>query len=307
MDGLRSLRRQAVAPLRSRILTVLRGSPEARLSIDYTRPLGDPGLFGPDSVTWKIHSDFPAMMAGGICALMLQTLHPYALAGVWDHSDFREDVLGRLRRTTAFVAVTSYASTDSARGLIERVRRIHRRVRGTAPDGSAYSADDPELLRWVHVTEMWSFLQGYRRHVAPDLDRALADRYFDETRRIAEALGARDVPASVAAVDQYFEAVRGQLEFSARSREVLAVLNRIELPMPGAVAVRGTFLGAGAALLPDWAAPLLGRTALRRARDRAAQRALRAASPAIRLALADGASAAACRRVGRDRSALSFD
>jgi len=305
-DGLRSLRRQAVAPLRRRILTVLRGSPSARLSIDYSQPVGDPGLFGPDSVTWKIHSDFPAMMAGGICALMLQTLHPTALAGVWDHSDFREDVLGRLRRTTAFVAGTTYAPTAGAEGLIEQVRNIHRRVRGTAPDGSAYSADDPELLTWVHVTEMWSFLQGYRRHVAPDLDRALADRYFDETRCIAEALGAREVPGSAAAVDQYFEAVRGQLEFSARSREVLAVLNRIELPMPGATAVRGTFLGAGAALLPDWAAQLLGRTALRRTRDRAAQRALRAASPAIRLALADGASAAACRRVGRDRSALSF-
>lgn len=306
VDGLRALRRQAVAPLRRRILTVLRGSPSARLSIDYSQPVGDPGLFGPDSVTWKIHSDFPAMMAGGICALMLQTLHPTALAGVWDHSDFREDVLGRLRRTTAFVAGTTYAPTAGAEGLIEQVRNIHRRVRGTAPDGSAYAADDPELLSWVHVTEMWSFLQGYRRHVAPELDRALADRYFDETRRIAEALGAHEVPGSVAAVDQYFEAVRGQLEFSARSREVLAVLNRIELPMPGATAVRGTFLGAGAALLPDWAAQLLGRTALRRARDRAAQRALRAASPAIRLALADGASAAACRRVGRDRSALSF-
>lgn len=289
------------APARTQIRRwVLSAFPRGQSGIDYDHPAGDPGLFGPDSATWKIHADFPGMLAGGLCALMLQTLHPRALAGVWDHSDFRHDLVGRLRRTTAFVAGTTYAARGQAEALIARVRRIHAHVRGTAPDGRPYSADDPQLLTWVHVTEAYSFLHGYRRYCRADLPPGAADRYYDETRRIAEALGARDVPRSEAEVDDYFRGVSGELEFGERSRTVLAVLARIRLPVPMAGLSRDLFLGAGAALLPDWAEALLRRGAVQRAQARVAAATLAMIAPLFRAALTDGVVAHACHRLGID-------
>ena len=139
----------------------------------YESPVGDVGLFGPDSVTWRVHADFPGMMSGGLSALLLQTLHPLALAGVWDHSNFRHDLLGRLRRTTAFVAATTYAPTAHARAEIERVRAIHERVAGTLPDGRRYSASDPALLGRRYVAPVGeSVVHRGRDVVVTDIDLA---------------------------------------------------------------------------------------------------------------------------------------
>ncbi len=277
---------------------VLEAFPRGHSGIDYDAPAGDPGLFGPDSVTWRVHAEFPGMLSGGLCALMLQTLHPRALAGVYDHSNFRADLVGRLRRTTHFIAGTTYAATAQAEALIARVRRIHRHVSGELADGSRYSASDPDLLTWVHVTEAYGFLQGCRRYCR-DVPAAIADRYYDESRRVAEALGACDVPASQAQVEAYFQAVRPQLRVDARSREVLAILDAIRLPVPLPGLSRGLFLGAGAALLPDWAAGMLGSRGRPRARDAVSARLMRAMAPLFRRALDDGPSVRACRRVGR--------
>lgn len=268
----------------------------------YESPSGDVGLFGPDSVTWRIHADFPGMMSGGLCALLLQTLHPLALAGVWDHSNFRHDLLGRLRRTTAFVAATTYAPTAHARAEIERVRAIHERVAGTLPDGRRYSASDPALLTWVHVTEMWSFLAGFQTYRGMGLPLAVRDRYFDETARVADALGARGVPRSVAEVEAYFDAIQDDLEFSARSATVIEVLEHIRLPGMGLGPARALFLGSGAALLPAWARARMQRGRLRRVTDVAARTQLRWLAPLIRRSLREGVAARSCRRVGRDLS-----
>lgn len=266
--------------------------------VEYDYPAGDPGLFGPESATWRVHADFPGMLAGGLAALMLQTLHPLALAGVWDHSNFREDLVGRLRRTTSFVSGTTYAPRDEANKLIDRVKAIHAKVQGVAEDGRPYAADDPHLLTWVHVTEAHSFLQGYRHYSHRRLPPGAADRYYDETRRVAEALGARDVPASESDVVEYFRAVRNELAFTARSREVLEVLSRVRLPVPVAGLSRDVFLQAGAALLPDWADLLLQRTPLQRGQARLAARALWSVAPIFTAALHDGIASRACARVG---------
>jgi len=266
--------------------------------VDYDHPVGDPGLFGPDSATWRVHADFPGMLAGGLAALMLQTLHPLALAGVWDHSNFRDDLVGRLRRTTSFVSGTTYAPREQAQKLIDRVKAIHLQVHGVTEDGRPYAADDPALLTWVHVTEAYSFLQGYRRYSHASLPVGSADRYYDEARRVAEALGARDVPASEAQVTAYFRHVQPQLRFDHRSREVLDVLSRVRLPVPAAGLSRDVFLQAGAALLPAWATALLGRTPLQQAQARLASRALWSVAPIFRAALHDGIAARACARVG---------
>ncbi|ACD61179.1 DUF2236 domain-containing protein [Xanthomonas oryzae pv. oryzae] len=191
--------------------------PRGQSTIEYDQPLGDPGIFGPDSITWRIHSEFPGMLSGGLCALMLQLLHPRALAGVYDHSDFRTDLIGRLRRTTNFVAGTTYAPRAEAEQLIARVRNIHSHIRGRTADGVPYDANDPQLLTWVHVTEAYGFLQGCRRYCR-DVPADIADRYYDQARRVAEALGAADVPASEAQVDAYFASVLGELRMDARAR-----------------------------------------------------------------------------------------
>ncbi len=282
---------------------VLDAFPRNQNGVDYDVPAGDPGWFGPGSVTWRIHSEFPGMLAGGLCALMLQLLHPRALAGVYDHSNFRQDLVGRLRRTTSFVAGTSYAPAAEVDALIARVRKIHAQVVGTLPEGSAYTAEDPELLTWVHVTEAYGFLEGCRRYCR-DVPQAIADRYYDEYRRVAEALGARDVPASEAQVQAYFAARQPQLRMDERSREVLDVLSAVRLPVPLPGVSRDMFLAAGAALLPEWAARLLGRSRGQQLQSVVAARVLRSVAPLFRIALDDGISTRACRRVGEDPAIL---
>jgi uncharacterized protein (DUF2236 family) len=278
---------------------VLHAFPRETGGIDYDQPAGDPGLFDPDGAIWRVHADFPGMLSGGLCALMLQTLHPAALAGVWDHSNFRTDLVGRLRRTTNFVAGTSYAPRAEADRLVERVRRIHGHVHGVTEAGQRYSANDPALLTWVHVTEAYGFLQGYRRYAGP-VPRADADRYYDETRVVAEMLGACDVPRSEAGIEAYLARVQPLLAYTARSREVLAVLSRMRLPVPLPGLSRDLFLGAGAALLPDWASALLQRTPADALKARLGARGLAAMAPVFRAALTDGPAPRSCLRMGRD-------
>jgi uncharacterized protein (DUF2236 family) len=280
---------------------VVRAFPRSPDGIVYEQPRGDAGLFGPDSATWQIHADFAGMLSGGLCALMLQTLHPAALAGVWDHSNFRDDLVGRLRRTTNFVAGTTYAGTEVAYQLIARVRCIHARVHGVTQTGEPYDAEDPQLLTWVHVTEAFGFLEGYRHSYGP-VPSAHADRYYDETRRVAEALGARDVPRSEADVAAYFRGVQPRLAFTERSLTVLQVLRRMRLPVPLAGLSRDVFLGAAMALLPDWAFDRMQFSDAQRLRAWASSTTLRALAPLFRAALRDGPAQRACRRVGKDPS-----
>ncbi|MEG2803033.1 oxygenase MpaB family protein [Stenotrophomonas sp.] len=298
---LHRLSRPMTAPLRRWVLGAF---PRGQSGIDYDQPLGDPGWFGLHSVTWRVHSEFPGMLAGGLCALMLQTLHPLALAGVYDHSNFRGDLVGRLRRTTAFVAGTTYAPQAEVEALVAKVTRIHAQVRGHAADGRPYAADDPALLTWVHVTEAYGFLQGCRRYCRP-VPPAVADQYYREYKRVAEALGATSVPASEAEVAAYFARQVPQLAFDARSREVLGVLSGIQLPVPMAGLSRELFLGAGAALLPAWAEAMLARTALQRTQARTSARVLHAMTPLFRRALQDGLATRACTRMGVPVSVLA--
>ncbi len=291
---LHRLSRPVTAPIRRWVLDAF---PRGQSGIDYDHPQGDPGWFGPGSVTWRMHAELPSMLAGGLCALMLQTLHPRALAGVYDHSNFRQDLVGRLRRTTAFVAGTSYAPSAEVEALVHKVRHIHARIRGRTAEGEPYAADEPQLLTWVHVTEAYGFLHGYRRY-GREVPTVIADRYYDEYRRVAEALGAVDVPRSEAEVDDYFRARQPELRVDERSREVLQVLSGVRLPVPVPGLSRTLFLGAGAALLPDWAEAMLERTTAQRAQAAASARLMQGMAPLFRRALPDGLASRACARVG---------
>ncbi len=266
-------------------------------SLDYSSPPGDPGLFGPDAVCWKVHADFTSMMAGGVSALLLQALHPLALAGVWDHSSFRTDILGRLRRTATFIAGTTYGNQHDALALIERVRQIHLDVTGIAPDGRPYRASDPALLTWVHVAEVSSFLTAHLRYVNPALPVEAQDRYFAETARIAELLGAVEIPRSRAEIEAYLVAMQVELETSSRTREVVKILMNAQPPSMAMRPAGALVLNAGVDLLPPWAQSMLGFDTFAGVRRALVRPGMKLVAPVMRWALINGVSKRARRRV----------
>lgn len=216
------------------------------------------GLFGPCSVVWRVHGDVTSMMVGGVSGLLLQMLHPLVLAGVWDHSNFRQDMLGRLRRTAKFIALTSYGGRDEAEAAIARVRAIHARVGGALPDGTPYRADDPRLLAWVHATETLSFLTAWVRYAEPLMPAADQDRYFAEMARLGTALGAEPVPRSRAETLTLIQTMRPELQVDERTREVAGLVLNARPPKLAAAPLQQLTMQAAVDLLPDWAREMHG-------------------------------------------------
>jgi uncharacterized protein (DUF2236 family) len=219
------------------------------------------GLFGPDAVAWRVHGDVTTMMVGGVAGLLLQMLHPAVLAGVWDHSNFRADMHGRLRRTARFIALTTYGGPAEAEAMIARVRGIHNAVRGSMPDGRAYSANDPSLLAWVHVTEATSFLDAWIRYAEPDMSAGDQDRYFVEIGRIALALGADPIPRSRREAHNLIQAMRPLMLCDARTREVAQLVLTQPAPKLTAEPLQALTMQAAIDLLPAWARRMHGLSA----------------------------------------------
>lgn len=246
---------------------------------------GDPGLFGPGSASWRVIAE-PAAIVGGIRALLVQLLHPLAMAGVADHSAFRDDALGRLHRTSAYVSMTTFGSTAEALSAARTVRRAHRRVVGTAPDGRPYRAGDPALLAWVSVALTSSFLATDRAYAPAPVGPADADRFIAEQARAAALLDPRVdldalaadqsalaelragtlalplvdegiLPTSTAELGRYLADVRPELGLNHQGRQALRFLVWPQLAVP----LRGAYLlllsGALASLQP-WQRRLLG-------------------------------------------------
>lgn len=191
-------------------------------------------MFEPDSVTWRMHAD-PSMLIGGMRALLVQALHPLAMAGVEQHSDYRADPWGRLRNTVEYVMTTTYGTAEEAVQAGRVVQAIHKRVRGTDPvTGKTYSAEDPDLLVWVHAVEAHSFLVSYRRYGAGRFTNENADRYVAEQVRAATLVGLDPaiVPSSVAELHDYFQSVDDELRPSPYSRDAAKVVLNPPLPLP---------------------------------------------------------------------------
>ena len=310
LENIDSPLRQAVA----RQVRQLTG--DSRAALDFTQPAGDPGWFGPDSMSWRVHADFVAMMTGGVAALMLQALHPLALAAVWDYSDFRADLRGRLHRTALFIAITTYGPSTAAQAAVDRVRAIHARVRGIAPDGQPYAADDPHLLTFIHIAEVYCFAMAYDALVSP-LSGAQRDLYVAEMSRVPLALGAQNVPHDWTGLLASLETYRSELRGGPRPQAILrllrgmashpqsrpATLSAVErlLTVLGGrmneVAVK-IMVQAAAALLPHPARDLYGLHAAPALQASAIQSVLRTCVPVMRWALHDGVAAQARRRVG---------
>ena len=211
-----------------------------------------PRWFAADRPIRRVHGD-AAMFVGGLRALLLQSLHPQAMIAVAQHSDYRSDPWGRLQRTSTFLAATTYGTADDAQRAVDRVRAIHRHITGTGPDGLPYRADDPHLLRWVHVAETDSFLRCHQRYGARPLDAAGCDGYVADTARIALALGVPDPPRTqpelAAALSEYQPELRAIPQAVEASRFLVR-----NPPLP--LLARGPYalLAATAvAELPAWA------------------------------------------------------
>lgn len=248
---------EAIAILRLQGANMLRTALSGDEQLDQSEMAtqDDPGLFGPASSAWRVHSD-SAMLIGGLRALMLQTLHPLAMAGVAQHSDYRNDPWGRLHRTGRFIGATTFGTTETAEKWISIVRRVHDRVQGTAPDGRPYSANDPHLLLWVHVTEVDSFLRAFERFGKGKLTDAEKDSYVNEMAEVAERLGADNVPRTRAELDETIEMFRAECEYTDITKDTVRFL--LFPPVPLATAGAYGLISAGAVtLLPEWARTML--------------------------------------------------
>jgi uncharacterized protein (DUF2236 family) len=209
-----------------------------------------PGWFGTDAVVRRVHGD-GAMFVGGLRALLLQSLHPLAMAGVAQHSDYRSDPWGRLQRTADFLARTTYGSAEQAAAACAQVRTVHRRVTGRAADGRPYAANDPHLLAWVHIAD--SFLAAFRRYGSVPLDRPDADPYVAEMAVVAHELGVVSPPTSLRELRAELRRYQPELASSQEAIEAgRYLLNPSVLPFAAKPAY-GVLAGAAIGLLPWWA------------------------------------------------------
>ena len=246
-DNIQRMRRAVADALRDAVVGPDAEERQARLM----NPEGE-RWFDEDRPVRTVHSD-ASMFIGGMRALLLQTLHPLAMAGVAEHSDYRNDPWGRLQRTAEFLAATTFGPADIAQHAVDRVNAVHRSVTGTAPDGRPYAAGDPHLLRWVHVAEIDSFLSAYQAYGAGRLTPDQADGYVSDMAVIARKLGVTAPPMSVRGLRDQINMFRPELRSTPQSRDAVHWL-LIEPPLDAARRVPYAMISAAAvATLPVWA------------------------------------------------------
>lgn len=214
--------------------------------------------FDPDDPICRVHDD-AAMFVGGLRALLLQALHPLAMAGVAGHSGYRSDPWGRLQRTNHYLGVTTFGTAEAAEALVDRINDVHQRVRGKAEDGRPYRASDPHLLAWIHLAEAESFLVAHQRYGArPRLTPEQADRYVAQLGQVSARLGVLAPPTTVAELQDALDAFRPELTATEACRDTVRFL-LAEPPLTGIARPGYLMLAAGAlATLPVWVRRELG-------------------------------------------------
>ncbi|MGV0998962.1 MAG: oxygenase MpaB family protein [Fluviibacter sp.] len=264
--------------------------------IAFLEPKGDRGLFGPESIAWRIHEDFISMMIGGISSLILQALHPKALAGVWDHSTFRDDLKGRLGRTAFFIAATTYGPKAMANHAIDRVNEIHKKVTGIDELGQPYQATDPHLLRWVHITETRSFMSAFECFRDDRLSAKHKDEYFKEMARLGLKMGATDLPITYRDTESAIASYIPELHYGERARVIIHLLENF----PSKITTK-PFINlvsrAGFANLPEWVYPIIKKPIPSKWERFAIEKSIKLVGIPIREALKDGVAAHSYRRV----------
>lgn len=220
---------------------------------------GTPGprWFAPERPVRVVHAD-ASMYVGGLAALLLQSLHPVAMAAVSAHSGFQGDPWGRLQRTSTFLAVTTFGTSEDAERAVLRVRRVHERVVGTSPAGVPYRASDPHLLTWVHTAEAYCFLRAHQRYGRHPLPPEGQDGYVADMAQVARRLGVTHPPETRAELVKCLAGYRPELRVTPESRATARYL-LVHPPLPRPVLLPYAFLAAAAAeLLPPWARAAVG-------------------------------------------------
>lgn len=227
----------------------------------YGGPAGDPGLIGPGSVSWELHSDMSAVGLAGVAAITMEILHPSVMAGVHDRSNYRTKPFERARNTAGYVFATTFGNTEAAEALIARVRRMHERVEGVRPDGAPYRAMDPTLIGWVHTCIPWGVMRIFERYNRP-LSPDERDRYLAEQAVIGRKGGAGEIPVTAADLEEYIEAMRPQMAVNEQTRQFFEFLLESPLgakgPAPLARQINRFDVHAGMSVMPEWARQLAG-------------------------------------------------
>lgn len=228
----------------------------------FAEPAGDPGLIGPGTVSWELHSDPSAVAIAGTAAIAMELLHPSVMAGVGQQSNYREQPFRRARTTYGWVITNTFGNTAAATRMIERVKRMHERVNGTRPDGVPYRALEPELIAWVHSSIPWAIMNTYERFNRP-LTIEEKDRYLAEQSVVALMSGADEVPTTVADLEAFVEQMRPKLAYTDMLGEFFEFLETGPL---GALLPPGRLAGptqrfqvaSGMSLAPRWAQEMTG-------------------------------------------------
>lgn len=272
--------RRLAEALRSRV-----AGPDARDAAARIWDTPGPRWFTSDDPIWRVHAD-ASMFSGGVAALLLQSLHPSAMAGVAGHSGFRGDPWGRLQRTSHYIATTTYGTIEHAEQAVDAVRAVHSRVRGTDDLGMPYAADDPHLLRWVHIAEVWCFLRAHQHFGARPLTVAEADTYVAQAAVPARRLGGHDLPTSVADLEAQLAGYRPELAVTEAARDAATFLLR-EPPLPALARPGYGLIAAGAlSVLPPWAGEMLDLPATRGGRRTLARAAGQTSTRLVRWGMA---------------------
>lgn len=250
-----------LAPVRRILVRQVRATFNDQSKGERPVPASDDALFPRGSVIRRVHGDVTSMSVGGIAALLMQMLHPKALAGVWDHSDVHADMLGRLRRTARFIATTTYGHRDLAVEAIAKVKAIHDQVSGTLPDGTTYRATDPWLLAWVHVAGAINFLDSWRRYGEAGMSAVDQDRYFAESGEIGRLLDADPVPQTRAEAERLIADFRNELRTDERTRTYRDLVLNAPARSVAAAPVHRLIMNASVDLLPRFAREMHGLSA----------------------------------------------
>ena len=244
----------SIEQIRENIATELRARVVGPNASQRTQEIMDaPGerWFAEDRPIRLVHGD-ASMFIGGLRALLLQSLHPLAMAGVANYSDYRKDPWGRLQRTADFLAATSFGPANEAQRIVERVKAVHLKVNGVASDGRTYSATDPHLLKWVHIAEIDSFLCTYQKFSKAPLDQEGRDGYVKDAAFVARAVGVIDQPETEAEMRELIDSYRPELKSTRESRDATKYL-LFKPPLPGAAKIAYWLLMvATVSTLPAW-------------------------------------------------------
>ncbi len=271
--------------------------PQNGRTVDFTRPLGEEALLPPDSLSWRVCKNPIALLIGGMAAVILELAEPAVRTGVWEHSSFPKDPMGRLRRTGVAAMATVYGARSIALPLIARVVRMHGKVTGETPAGVPYSATDSRLLTWVQATAAFGFAEAYHRYVH-SLGPAELDALYREGTLTSRLYGALDAPSSKAELQTLFDSMRGRLEPSPIVFQFLQIMSETPaIPRP-LLWMQGVLVRAAVEMIPDWIRECLGLTEYYglRSRDRWIVRTAGAVSD--RIILAESPAVQSCLRLG---------